>query len=101
MTREDPEVAVFVAESGVVRAKVGGHIEWVMTADEAEEFAGFIEGLTLEKDAAREDARALRSGVAYSRSDVCYACGAVLEDGDTHWFPAPGARDAYTCELRS
>jgi len=61
------EEAVFVAESGVVRVKAGGRVRWVMTPDEAEELADFIEAMTSDRDLVRHSVRALREGVAYAR----------------------------------
>jgi hypothetical protein len=61
------EEAIFVAESGVVRAKPGAKVRWVMTWEEAEELADFIERVTSEGDVGRQDVRALREGVKYAR----------------------------------
>lgn len=100
--RTKPETAIFVAESGVVRADVGGPVRWRMTADEAEELADFLDRMLPEDDAVRASVGALRHGVSYARGEVCIACGAVLEDGDEpHRFTAPDLRDVYTCEIRS
>lgn len=54
------------AESGIVRHK-NGRVEWLMTPDEAEEIADYIERSSTEYDAARVDVAALRAAIADAR----------------------------------
>ena len=56
-----------IAESGTVKGK-DGKVVWTMTADEAEEIADFMEGVTVADDAAREDVRALRRAITDART---------------------------------
>lgn len=61
------EDAIFVAESGAVRAKAFGRVRWQMTADEAEELADFIEEQTTPEDVVRQSVVALRNAAEFAR----------------------------------